>query len=72
MDEEVQNYMENIAKRDNTEVSATIISLLSGASALNYMQHGNPFKITKEMLGDPKYFDKLFMEWHEKQMKQNG
>jgi hypothetical protein len=71
LDEEVQNYIEEMAKRENTEISATIKKLLSGASALNYMHHRDPFKITKEMLDDPKYFDELFIEWHEKQMKQD-
>ena len=51
------------------EVSATIKKLLDGASALNYMNHPGSFKITKKMLDDPKYFDNLFTEWHEKQME---
>jgi endopeptidase Clp ATP-binding regulatory subunit ClpX len=70
LDEKVQSYIEAVAKQDNMEVSATIKRLLAGASALNYMDHREPFKITKEMLEDPGYFDKLFTEWHEKQMGQ--
>jgi ATP-dependent Clp protease ATP-binding subunit ClpX len=70
LDEDVQNYIEAIAKQENMEVSATIKKLIGGASALNYMNHRGSFKITKEMLADPKYFDNLFTEWHEKQMKQ--
>jgi hypothetical protein len=52
------------------EISATIKKLLNGASALNYMDYKDPFRITKEMLEDPQYFDNLFIEWHEKQMKE--
>jgi hypothetical protein len=71
LDEDVQNYIEDIAKRENLEVSATIKKLLTGTSALNYMNHKGPFKITTEMLADPKYFDQLFIEWHEQELKQD-
>lgn len=72
LDEDVQNYIEGIAKRDNLEVSATITQLLAGASALNYMNHQGPFKITKEILEDPKYFDQLFITWHEQELQQEA
>ncbi len=71
LDEEVQNYIETVAKQKDMEVSATIKTLLASASALNYMNNKAPFKITKEMLEDPQYFDKLFIEWHKQQMKQD-
>ncbi len=71
LNEEVQEYIEAIAVRDNMEVSATIKRLLDGASALNYMNHAGTFEVTKEMLDDPKYFDNLFTSWHEKQMEKD-
>ena len=37
LDEEIQTYLEEVAKQQNMEVSATIKTLLRGASALNYM-----------------------------------
>lgn len=70
LNEEIQEYIEVIARRDNMEVSATIKKLLDGASALNYMNHQGTFEVTKEMLDDSKYFDNLFTSWHEKQMEQ--
>lgn len=72
LDEEVENYIEAVAKQDNMEVSATIKRLLDGASALNYMNHGGTFKITTEILQDPKYFDRMFTNWHEEQMTQES
>jgi endopeptidase Clp ATP-binding regulatory subunit ClpX len=72
LNEEIQEYIEGIARRDNMEVSATIKKLLDGASALNYMNHQGTFEVTKEMLDDPKYFDNLFTSWHEKQMEQDA
>lgn len=70
LDDDIQNYIEAVAKDRNMEVSATIKSFLDAASALNYMNQKEPFKITRDMLDDPKYFDKLFIEWHEQQMEQ--
>jgi endopeptidase Clp ATP-binding regulatory subunit ClpX len=72
LNEEIQEYIESIARRDNMEVSATIKKLLDGASALNYMNHQGTFEVTKKMLDDPKYFDNLFTSWHEKQMEQDA
>ncbi len=71
LDEGIQNYIEEIAKQENSQVSTTIKKLLTGASALNYMDYREPFKITKKMLDDPKYFDRMFTEWHNKQMKKD-
>jgi ATP-dependent Clp protease ATP-binding subunit ClpX len=68
--EEVQEYIETVAKNENLEVSATIKKLLSGASALNFMNYKEPFMVTKAMLEDPKYFDRMFTTWHEKLMTQ--
>ena len=68
----IQEYIEEIANREGTEISATIKKLLAGASALNYINHKGPFTITKEMIDDRKYFDKLFIEWYRKQIKQRA
>ncbi len=68
-DEDVQNYIENIAKQENMEVSKTISRLLSGASALNYMNHEGPFTITTEMLIGSSFFDDLFTQWYDKQLE---
>ena len=70
LNEDIQQYIESVAHQRNMEVSATIKSLLKGAFALNYMNQKEPYTITKEMLDDPKYFDKLFIAWHEKQMEE--
>lgn len=67
--EDIQNYIEAVAKDRNTEVSATIKGFLDGASALNYMNQKGPFEVTRAMLDDPKYFDNLFTDWHERLMK---
>lgn len=63
-DEGIQNYIEETAAQKNMELSATIAKLLSGVFALNYMNFSGPVKITKEMLDDEKYFDKMFTEWY--------
>lgn len=73
LDDDIQRYIEEVARRENSELAAIVKNRLSGASALNYMNHKGPYRITREMIDDPKYFDKLFTEWHEKQLrKQEG
>jgi endopeptidase Clp ATP-binding regulatory subunit ClpX len=67
LDEDVQDYVEQYARRENMQVSRSLKKLLFGASALNYMDVKGPYKITREMLEDRKYFDNLFAGWHEKQ-----
>jgi hypothetical protein len=42
---------------------------LFGASALNYMGIKGAYNITKDMLDDEKYFDKLFAKWYENRKK---
>ncbi len=68
LDNEIQQHIEELAQEQGMEVSATIKTLLRSASALNYMDLTEPFKITRAMLEDPKYFDRLFIKWHETQM----
>jgi hypothetical protein len=72
LDEEVQNYFDNYARRNNTPLSSALKKYLSGASALNYMGIKEPYKITEEMLQDEKYFDKLFSRWYENQKRKNA
>ena len=50
-------------------VSDTLKILFFGAFALNYMGVKKPFKITREMVEDGKYFDKLFAGWYEEQAR---
>ncbi len=61
-------YVENYAKQRNMQVSDALNKLLAGASALNYMNIREEFKIEPEMLEDEKYFDKMYVDWHKKQM----
>ena len=72
LDEDAQVYIEEYACRKNTQVSEAIKRLLSSAWALNYMGIKGPFKITRQMVEDTKYFDKLFTHWYEGQKIQNG
>ena len=71
LDKDVQNYLENYAHQNNIPISYLLKKFLSGASALNYMGIKEPFSITKEVLQDEKYFDKLFSRWYEKQKEKN-
>jgi hypothetical protein len=72
LDQEVQNYLENYAHQNNIPVSIVLKKCLSGVSALNYMGIKGPFKITKDMIRDEKYFDKLFSHWYENQKVKNA
>jgi len=67
-----QNYLENYAHDNIIPISFVLKKLLSGASALNYMGIKEPFKITKAMAQDEKYFDKLFSHWYENQKAKNA
>jgi ATP-dependent Clp protease ATP-binding subunit ClpX len=69
LDEDVQNYIEAYAHKKHLQISETLKRLFFGASALNYMGIKEPFKITKDMIKDEKYFDKLFAQWYENQKK---
>jgi ATP-dependent protease Clp ATPase subunit len=69
LDEEVQNYFEHYAQQNNLQISETLKKFLFGASALNYMGVRGTYNITKDMIEDEKYFDKLFAKWYENQKK---
>ena len=72
LDKDVQNYLENYAHQNNIALSYVLKKFLSGASALNYMGIKEPFKVTKDMVQDEKYFDKLFSNWYENQKAKNA
>lgn len=55
----------------NIQISETLKKFLFGVSALNYMGVRGPYKITKEMIADDKYFDKLFAGWYENEKKKS-
>jgi ATP-dependent Clp protease ATP-binding subunit ClpX len=69
--DEAVKYAEDYAHSHNLQMSEALNKLLAGAPALNYMHYDGVFSITPEMLSDEKYFDKLYVEWHKKQMEQN-
>jgi ATP-dependent Clp protease ATP-binding subunit ClpX len=69
--DEAVKFVEDYAITHNMQVSEALNKLLVGAPALNYMHFGGDFTIEPEMLKDEKYFDKLYVEWHKKQMEQN-
>ncbi len=70
--DEAVKYAEDYAAAHNLQVSEALNKLLAGAPALNYMHQAGEFTITPEMLANEKYFDNLYVEWHKKQMEQNG
>ena len=72
LDTEVQDYLENYADDHNIPISGLLRRSLSGASALNYMGIKEPFQITKDMIQDDKYFDRLFARWYENQKLKNA
>lgn len=72
LDQEVQNYLENYARQSCIPLSYLLKKVLSGASALNYMGVKEPFNITKDVVEDAKYFDKLFARWYENQKEKNA
>ncbi len=65
-------YVEDYAKEHGMQVADVLRKLLASAAALNYMHEGQEFTIERNMLEDEKYFDKLYVEWHKKQMAENG
>lgn len=69
---EVQTYISEVAEKRNQEVSATIMELLSGASALNYMNIVGAFDVTVDMLESPGYFENLFTQWYDRNRHLEG
>ena len=66
IDMDVENYIISYARENSIQVSTAISRFLAKASALNYMDTQEKFVITTDMLDDPKYFDKMYVEWHQK------
>ena len=69
LDDSAQAYVEEVARRERIQVSAALDRMMKGASALNYMNVPSPFAITREMLEQEDYFERLFTEWHLKQKR---
>lgn len=69
VDDDVQTFIEQYARQKMMPVSETLKKLFFGVSALNYMGVKAPFRITRDMVEDEKYFDKLFAEWYEEQAR---
>ena len=67
--EDAEVYVEEYADRENIQISEALSRLLKGAGALNYMNIDGSFILTREILEDEKYFDRLFTEWHKSQKK---
>ncbi len=65
-------YVEDYAKERGMQVADALKKLLASAAALNYMHESGEFIIEPNMLEDEKYFDKLYVEWHKKQMAENA
>jgi endopeptidase Clp ATP-binding regulatory subunit ClpX len=69
--DEAQAYVEEFARSAGIQVSEALDQLLQGATALNYMSLSSPFEVTREMLEDRRYFDRLFTEWHQRREMEN-
>lgn len=70
--EGAERWMEKYAVDNGIQLTAAIEKFLSAASALNYMNWQGPFTVTEETLGNPKYFDELYVKWHQEQLDKQG
>ena len=68
---ETEEAIKNHAENNNIQVFSAIEKLMAGAPALNYMDFKGVYTVTKEALDDPKYFDKMYVEWHKKTQGEN-
>ncbi|MBT3785361.1 AAA domain-containing protein [bacterium] len=66
--QDAEEYVHRYATNGHIQVSEALKILLTGASALNYMGYSGVFEVSKEMLEDPRYFDNLYVDWHEQQL----
>lgn len=64
--EDAQQYIEEFAASKGVQVSDAIKQCLASVNALNYMNVSGPYTITREMVEDAGYFDRLFTQWHQK------
>jgi ATP-dependent Clp protease ATP-binding subunit ClpX len=69
LDEPTQQYIEQYARDRHMQISEALKKLSFNASALNYMGIKSPFVISKDMVANETYFDRLFSEWYEDQKK---
>ncbi|MBW1708705.1 MAG: AAA family ATPase [Deltaproteobacteria bacterium] len=65
LEEEAQQYIEELAQKEGIQVSEAMNRVLSAAKALNYMNVTGPFTVTREMVATEGYFDRLFTKWHQ-------
>jgi hypothetical protein len=70
IEEEAQAFINEYAETNSIQVSDALKELLKGASSLNYMRIEGDYTISRKTLEDPKYFDKLFTEWHRESHKE--
>ena len=63
---EAEETIRHHAESKNVQVFSAIEKLMAGAPALNYMDFKGVYTVTQEALDDPKYFDKMYVEWHKK------
>ncbi|VAX17002.1 ATP-dependent Clp protease ATP-binding subunit ClpX [hydrothermal vent metagenome] len=73
--EKVEEKIKVYAKKSQIPLSTALTRLLFKASALNYMDIQGKFDVTEEMIDNPKYFDDLYVKWHQGQtgnQKENG
>ncbi len=64
----VEKKIEKYAKDRGIPISTALEKLMTGASALNYMDWQGSFEVTEEMIDNPKYFDELYVKWHQEQI----
>ncbi|VAX22639.1 ATP-dependent Clp protease ATP-binding subunit ClpX [hydrothermal vent metagenome] len=72
LSEKVEKKIEKFAKDQGIPISAAIEKVLTGASALNYMDWKGIFEVTEEVVDNPKYFDQLFVKWKKKHFGSEG
>jgi len=61
-------FIEKYAKNNGMQISDSLDTLMAGAPALNYMNVQDEFIIEPNMLEDEKFFDKMYVDWHKKQI----
>ncbi len=67
IDEEAEKYIHDYADEKHLQMDDAIQELTKGIEALNYMNVEGEFVITKDVLKDEDFFDKLYTDWHNKQ-----
>ena len=67
LEPEARNYVEKMARERDIQISDALSDLLKNAAALNYMNMSEPLRITREILEDGNYFERLFTQWHQEQ-----